>query len=125
MLVAVPEFHDCVSPTFDFCHKLTLWRLDEKGFKRVGERRCSTLGPSERPARLHAMGVEVLLCGAIGVSVERDIRARGLDVISGVTGKVVEVVAAYASRTLDHPKFQMPGAAADAHGPVCDREVKP
>jgi predicted Fe-Mo cluster-binding NifX family protein len=125
MLVAVPEFHERVSPTFDFCHKLSLWRLDGKGFQRVGDRRCSTLGPGERAAKLQAMGVDVLLCGAIGLLLERDIRSRGLEVVSGLTGGVVEVVAAYASGTLDHPKFQMPGATADAHGPACDREVKP
>jgi predicted Fe-Mo cluster-binding NifX family protein len=125
MLVAVPEFKEHVSPTFDYCHKLTLWRLDEKGFQRVGERRCSSFGPGERAAKLQAMGIGVLLCGAIGLSLERDIRSRGVEVVSGLTGEVVEVVAAYASRTLDHPKFQMPGAMADGRGPGRDQEVKP
>ena len=110
MLIAVPEFHGCVSPTFDFCHRVTLWKLGEKGLTKAGERRCRSLGPWERAARLSQAGVKVLLCGAIGAELAADIRDRGITVVSGLSGEVLEIVAAYASGTLDHPKFRMPGA---------------
>ena len=87
MLVAVPEFQGRVSPTFDFCHRVALWRLDDRGVHSAGHRKCRDLGPRERAPRLQAMGVEVLLCGAIGKDLEEDIRSRGIDVVSGLAGK--------------------------------------
>lgn len=110
MLVAIPEFRHRVSPTFDYCHKVTLWRLDERGFTKVEERRCSSFGPAQRAAALQAMGVRTLLCGIIGLSLEQDIRSRKIEVISGLSGDVLEVMAAFASHCLDRPKFQVPGA---------------
>ncbi|MGA9752629.1 MAG: NifB/NifX family molybdenum-iron cluster-binding protein [Acidobacteriota bacterium] len=109
VLVAVPEFNGRVSPTFDFCHRVSLWRLDERGFQKTGERKCSSLGSGERAEKLQSIGVGLLLCGAIGQELEGDIRSRGIEVLAGVSGSVVEVVAAYASHTLDHPKFRLPG----------------
>lgn len=111
VLVAVPEFNGRVSPTFDFCHRISLWRLDERGFQKMGEKKCSSLGSGERAEKLQSIGVGLLLCGAIGQELEGDIRRRGIEVLAGLSGSVVEVVAAYASRTLDHPKFKLPGVA--------------
>lgn len=125
VLIAVPEFRGCISPAFDFCHRITLWRLGDKGFTKAGERRCRSLGPGERAARLSQMGVKVLLCGAIGAELAQDIRGRGITVISGLSGEVLEIVAAYASETLDHPKFRMPGAPSGGVAGDARKEVEP
>lgn len=109
MLLAVPEFRGRVSPALDFCHKVTLWRLDEKGARLVGQRRCKDLSPHERALKLQALGVQVLLCGAIGQELERDIRSLGIEVHSGLAGKVAEVVEAYGCQALDQPRFRLPG----------------
>jgi len=113
MLLAVPEFQGRVSPTFDFCHRVALWKLDDRGFRCAGHKRCRDLGPRERASRLQAMGVEVLLCGAIGQDLEEDIRVRGITVVSGIAGEVAEVVAAYRCQALNEPRFRMPGVPAD------------
>jgi len=109
MLLAVPEFRGRVSPAFDFCHRVTLWRLDDRGVRQVGQRRCKNLGPHERPRALHALGVQVLLCGAIGRELERDILSLGIEVHSGLAGKVAEVVEAYGCQALDQPRFRLVG----------------
>ncbi len=113
MLVAVPEFQGRVSPTFDFCHRVALWRLDDRGVHSAGHRKCRDLGPRERAPRLQAMGVEVLLCGAIGKDLEEDIRSRGIEVVPGLTGGVAEVVAAYRCQALGQPRFRLPGVQAN------------
>jgi predicted Fe-Mo cluster-binding NifX family protein len=59
------------------------------------------------------MGVEVLLCGAIGKDLEEDIRSRGIEVVPGLTGGVAEVVAAYRCQALDQPRFRLPGVQAN------------
>jgi predicted Fe-Mo cluster-binding NifX family protein len=59
------------------------------------------------------MGVEVLLCGAIGRDLEEDIRSRGIEVVSGLAGEVAEVVAAYRCQALNEPRFRLPGVQAN------------
>lgn len=113
MLLAVPTHHERIAPAFDFCHKVGFWRLDGRGVKKVAERNCSPAGADEKAARLQAMGTEVLLCGAISTSLEQNLAARGIKVHSGLAGEVVEVVAAFASGALNHPRFQLPGANAN------------
>lgn len=113
MLVAVPEFRGRVSPTFDFCHRIALWKLDDRGIHCAGHRQCGDLGPGERASRLQALGIEVLLCGAIGKEIEEDIRSRGIEVVFGLTGGVAEVVAAYRCQALNEPRFRLPGVQAN------------
>jgi len=110
MLLAVPTYHDRVAPAFDFCHRVTFWRLDGKGFKKIANRKCLAVGTEEKAANLQAMGTEVLLCGAISTTLEQSLNARGIKVLCGFAGEVVEVVAALASGALDDPRFQLPGA---------------
>jgi predicted Fe-Mo cluster-binding NifX family protein len=116
MLVAVPTFHDRVAPAFDFCQRVTLWSLDERGCRLVGTRCCSHLGSGERAAKLQAMGAQMLLCGAIGGPVVEDLQSRGILVRSGLSGNVVEIVAALACGALDDVRFQMPGGGGPDAG---------
>lgn len=111
MLVAVPAFNDRVAPAFDFCQRLTLWRIDDRGCRLVARRRCAPLGPGEKASKLQAMGADLLLCGAIGRPLEEELMARGIGIRSGLSGKVVEVVAALACGALDELRYQMPGAS--------------
>jgi len=110
MLVAVPALHDRIAPAFDFCQRLTLWRLDDRGCRLVARRRCAPLDPGEKASKLQALGAEMVLCGAIGSSLEEELAARGIGIRSGLSGQVVEVVAALACGALDEPRYQMPGA---------------
>ncbi|MBK8793784.1 MAG: hypothetical protein IPN59_11730 [Holophaga sp.] len=112
MLVAIPTFHGRVAPTFDFCHRVTFWRLDEEGFRKIADRKCKPLESGEKAARLQAMGTDWLLCGAIGKPLEMSLRSRGIQVLSGIAGAVVEVIAAFACGALSEARFQVPGANA-------------
>ena len=109
MLVAVPEFKGRVAPTFDFCHKLTLWRIDDRGVRAAGHRQCKGLAPQKRAPKLKSLGVDLLLCGAIGKEVEDDIRSLGIEVKGGLAGEVMEVISAYRCRALGESRFKMPG----------------
>lgn len=118
MLVAVPAFQDRVAPALDFCQRITLWRVDERGCRLVARRKCPLMEPGEKASKLQALGAELLLCGAIGRPLEEELAARGIDIRSGLSGKVAEVVAALACGALDEPRYQMPGATALNHNAV-------
>jgi predicted Fe-Mo cluster-binding NifX family protein len=108
-LVAVPEFNGRVSPTFDFCHRVTLWRMDERGCRRIGVRTCHQSTTDERAAQLRSCRVGTLLCGAIGEEAARVLRSCGIQVLMGFSGPVEQVVAAYVCGALEDPRFCLPG----------------
>lgn len=116
MLVAVPTFQDRVAPAFDFCQKITLWRLDTRGCRLIATKRAPHGGPGGRVAALRELGTQMLLCGAIGVPVVEELQSRGILVRSGLSGDVVEVVAALACGALDEARFQMPGGTGTKVG---------
>jgi predicted Fe-Mo cluster-binding NifX family protein len=115
MLVAVPTFHGRVAPTFDFCHRITLWRVEGREVRLTGDQTCKPSDPSGKATKLQALGAEVLLCGAITHALEDNLVARGIQVLSGHAGEVPEVIEAFACGTLDEPRFQLPGAGPRLH----------
>lgn len=117
MLVAVPTFHGRVSPTFDFCHRVTFWQMEGKRFQKLADKQCRQADPLEKALRLEAMGTEVLLCGAIGQVLEMSLKAKGIEVVSGLAGEVLEVLTAFACGALDEPRFRMPGAGQEQRQP--------
>jgi len=125
VIVAVPEFNGRVSPTFDFCHRVNLWRVDERGCRRIKVRTCHGSTPEERAAQLRSCGVQVLLCGAIGAESARLLRAGGLEVVMGLSGTVCEVVAAWVCGALEDPRFSLPGFERDGSAAVtCEGGLK-
>jgi len=110
VLVAVPTFHGRVSPTFDFCHRVTFWQMEGLGFQKVADRKCRQADPYEKAANLQAMGTDLLLCGAIGQDLAMCLEARGIRVVPGIAGDVRGVLAAYARGGLGEPCFRIPGS---------------
>mgnify|MGYP000960488608 CR=1 FL=1 len=110
MLLAVPTFHDRVAPTFDFCHKVSFWRVEGREVRRITDRTCRAASAAAKAANLQAMGTDVLICGAVSRGLLEDLNARGIRVLSGLAGEVAEVVAAFAAESLANPRFQLPGA---------------
>ena len=111
MLVAVPTFHGRVSPTFDFCHRVTFWQMERMDFQKVADRKCKQADPLEKASNLQAMGTDLLLCGAISPFLQLSLEAKGIRVVSGLAGKVPEVLAAFTCGALEDPRFRIPGAA--------------
>ncbi|BDU73563.1 NifB/NifX family molybdenum-iron cluster-binding protein [Mesoterricola silvestris] len=110
MLVAVPTFHGRVSPTFDFCHRVTFWQVEGMAFQKLANKKCRPTDPFEKAVRLQAMGTEMLLCGAIGTVLKIHLEAMGIQVLSGIAGEVREVLTAFTTGALHEPRFRIPGA---------------
>ena len=117
MLVAVPTFHGRVSPTFDFCHRVTFWQVEGLACQKLADKKCKQVDPIEKAANLQAMGTDLLLCGAIGQVLELNLKARGIQVVSGIAGDVMAVLAAFMRGALDEPRFRIPGASAKQPSP--------
>jgi predicted Fe-Mo cluster-binding NifX family protein len=111
MRVAFATWNDRIAPVFDVTRRLHV--VDMAGRRVVGESETSLLdeSPAARAARLVALGVDALVCGAISRPQQALIQAYGLTVVPFVTGDLCEVVAAWRAGTLASEAFAMPGCA--------------
>jgi predicted Fe-Mo cluster-binding NifX family protein len=109
MKTAIPVWDDCVSSAFDFAHRLLL--VDIENGTEVSRSEISLTPESihQRAARLKALGIDVLICGAISRSLASQVAASGIEVLPYVVGQVDEILRAYLAGQLSQPQFAMPG----------------
>ena len=109
MKIGIPVWGDKVSPLFDTASRLLIQEvedgrevgrfevyLDEQSFHR----RCS---------QIEALGVKILLCGAISRCFFDLLKASGIKVVPWICGPSEEVLDAYNNGSVLHPRFAMPG----------------
>ncbi len=107
--VAVPVFRGCVSPVLDTCHRLVLLDLGDGEFREPRTLTCDGLSPSERVSELKRHGVGTVICGALSEAFSTLLEVGKIELISGVSGEVGEVLAAYRNGRLNEERFRMPG----------------
>jgi predicted Fe-Mo cluster-binding NifX family protein len=109
MRVAFAAWNDRIAPLFDVTRRVHV--VDTQGGRVVKESDEAIDGqaPEARAARLAALGVDALVCGAISRPQEALIHAYGLSVVPFVTGDLREVVEAWAEGRLAGAAFTMPG----------------
>jgi predicted Fe-Mo cluster-binding NifX family protein len=117
MRVAFATWNGRVAPVFDVTRRVLV--VDSEGGRvvRESEELLDDEAPADRAARLAALGVDALVCGAISRPQEALIKAYGLTVVPFVTGDLGDVVDAWRTGTLARPAFVMPGCGGgQGHG---------
>jgi len=108
-LVGVPNWQGRVSPVFDVAERLLVVEfLDGCETSRRLEPLDQTR-PQFRVERLAALGVDVLICGAISSPLQQLVIGRGIRVLSQICGDVEEVLVAFHDGTLGQRRYAMPG----------------
>jgi len=107
--IAVTVWDGRVSPVFDTAQCVTLSDIAAgvAGARRDAPIPGDTL--QHKIARLRALGVDLLVCGAISQPAAEWLAASGIRLISFVSGDVDEVIAAVAAQRITDPSFAMPG----------------
>jgi predicted Fe-Mo cluster-binding NifX family protein len=118
MRVAVTVWEDTVSTVCDFSSRLLVFDVTGDEVKNRSFIPFETGIMPERVNQLEALGVEVLLCGAISRPLERMIRASGVKVIPCLRGSIEEVIGAYLDGGLSDARFILPGFGP---GTICVR----
>ena len=109
MKIAIPYWHERISPVFDVASNLLLVNIvngDEQ------QRREVYLEAEAFGVRINTMvelGTNVLICGAISKPLEMGLVARGIKVIPQICGDVAQVLAAYISGQFNQDTYLMPG----------------
>jgi len=108
MRIALPIFEDRISSVFDWAGRLLV--IDSDGHVSAKrEEDIEGLASVARARRLHELGVEKLLCGAISAPLIELVEKQGIPVVAGLVGEVDAVVGAFARDALSDPVFAMPG----------------
>ena len=116
MKIALSVWKDCISTVFDAADQLLVAEKDGDGvFKRTPFRLNSTDGAS-RAMQLKAMGISVLICGAISRPQEAAIAASGITVHPFMRGSVQEIIDAYENGQLHTAAFALPGCRGRGFG---------
>ncbi len=109
MKIAISVWNHRVSPVFDAAQQLFVVKWDQgKEIERT-QQELKEFEILDRANRLQELDVHVLLCGAISQTLERAIQIKGIQVISHVCGDVEDVLQAFISNQITHPRFLMPG----------------
>jgi len=95
MKLAMPIWNDCISTVLDFSDCLLVVDYESgviHNRSMVSFAGATTVG---KVARLKELGIQVLLCGAVSISMERMITALGIETIPFIRGGVNDVLNAY------------------------------
>jgi len=109
MKVALTEWQGRVSPVLDTARALLIAEVDG-GTPTVFHRDAFTSDvPQEMAAQLRALGIELLVCGAVSQPLAECISSTGIRIIPFVSGDIEEVLQAVTARRIPDPAFSMPG----------------
>jgi predicted Fe-Mo cluster-binding NifX family protein len=109
MRVAFATWNDRIAPVFDVTRRLHVVETAGRRVVRESEESLEDETPAGRAARLAALGVDALVCGAISRPQQALVQAYGVTVVPFVTGELREVVDAWRAGRLGSEAFAMPG----------------
>jgi predicted Fe-Mo cluster-binding NifX family protein len=109
MRVAFAAWNGRIAPLFDVTRCLHIVDTAGRRVVRESEESLDEQAPAVRAARLAALGIDALVCGAISRPQEALIRAHGLAVVPFVSGELREVMGAWQAGRLASETFAMPG----------------
>jgi len=119
--IAVPIFQSRVSPVLDSCNDLMLVDLFEAGAVRRANVSLRKLSLGERAAAMSRQGVEKIICAGVSDLMIAYIVSCGMRIISGLSGEVEQIIAAYQQDRLDQDCFRMPGGKKSESPSPLDR----
>jgi predicted Fe-Mo cluster-binding NifX family protein len=109
MRVAFATWNGRIAPVFDVTRRIHVVETEGPRVVRESEEPLEDEAPGARAARLAALHIEALVCGAISRPQEALVQAYGVTVVPFVTGKLRDVVDAWRAGALDSDVFAMPG----------------
>ena len=110
MIIAIPVWKEKVSPVFDTASRVMVLRCE--GSREISRAETFLDGQDlyGRCRRLIALGVDVLICGAISKCYYMMLcKSAGIKVIPWVSGPCEKILEAYLDDTLMQSSFLMPG----------------
>lgn len=109
MKIALPVFHNRISPVFDTSQRILVLDIENGSECSRDEHPLTETAMGRRVAYLSGLGIQVLLCGAISKPMADMLQAAEIQVIPFIAGEVEQVLEGYKTQKLGDARFQMPG----------------
>ena len=107
--IAIPIFHNRVSPVLDTCTRLLIIDFDGKADVEKREIPFDVYSQSERFKIVKNLNPDAIICCGISEVFDKMLQSAGIRLISGIAGDVEQVTEAFLANRIDDPRFRMPG----------------
>jgi predicted Fe-Mo cluster-binding NifX family protein len=107
MDICIAGYQNRVATLLETATELRLYTLEGSNVVRSGMAAMPIAGACILPTYLKSMGVEIVVCGGLGKSVQDGFEAMGIQVIPWVKGSIEAVLEAYLTDTIQ--TMIMPG----------------
>ena len=107
--IAIPIFHNRVSPVLDTCIRLLIIDFEKKIEVERREISFDIYSQSERFEILKKLNPNAIICCGISEVFDKMLQSAGIRLICGIVGDVDQVLEAFLCNRIDAPCFRMPG----------------
>jgi predicted Fe-Mo cluster-binding NifX family protein len=101
MKVAIAHWQDRISPVFDVADRLFLLDVEDGREVRRESLRLASRNPLNRAKELSELGVDVVLCGAVSLTLEEALIGNGIRVIGFLGGELENIIGVFLHGELD------------------------
>jgi predicted Fe-Mo cluster-binding NifX family protein len=125
MQVALTIWQGRISPLFDTSRRLLIAQIEQGRViaKRYEPFDCESA--FSRAARLHDLGIDLLICGGISDLFANLIDVHGIEIIPFAAGAVDEILQACLNGNIDQKRFRMPGCESGSGSPSRKSKISP
>ena len=109
MKIAISNWQGRISPVFDVSQELLLFDFEADCILNKKHILLGYGNPFTRTEQMVALGIGMLICGAISKEHENILRREGIQVIAFTCGRVDGILDALIRDCLDDRQFRMPG----------------
>ena len=109
MRIGITVWGEMISPVLDAAERLLVFETSQAADGAVEEVRLGGLGGPRKVAAMAESGIEVLICGAVTRGLLDMLEGEGIQVVPWISGRVADVLAAFAGGRLGEGRFSMPG----------------
>lgn len=129
MKLAIPIWHERIAPVLDYASQMKVVDVSEAG--EILGAMVVDLPSSHPAARVNVfrdLGIDVVICGAVSMSLLQLIQAESIRVIPGIAGDLTEIQRAFLDGSEIQDRFPMPGCGRSGRrrqhrrGRRCNRE---
>jgi predicted Fe-Mo cluster-binding NifX family protein len=118
--VGLPVFESRISPVLDSCNRIVVVDIDSgREINRV-EISLEKINITERIEIFSRWGIRKIICAGVSDIMCKYLTARKIMLISGIAGKLEEILNAYICGKLDEDCFIMPGKSRGEKRPKKD-----
>ena len=96
----MPRFGEDIAPCFEYSATVAIFTIERRKVVDQIDFRLQSREALDRLRLLRDQQVDVLICGGVQDVVEKLVRARGIRVISWVSGRVEDLLEQYIANTL-------------------------